>query len=55
MSELDHSSHMPDGVDTLQWDRLVLARRRKWDSEAKVDRERARERVRGRSCGCHYS
>lgn len=36
MSELDHVSHMPDGVDISQWDRLVAARRRKWDSEIKV-------------------
>ncbi|CAI8036584.1 Cilia- and flagella-associated protein 43 [Geodia barretti] len=36
MSELDHPSHMPEGVDAVQWDRLVLARRRKYDSETKV-------------------
>lgn len=36
LSELDHVSHMPDGVDVTQWDRLVTARRRKWDSEMKV-------------------
>lgn len=36
MSELDHVSHMPDGVESSQWDRLVAARRRKWDSEIKV-------------------
>ena len=36
MSELDHRSHMPEGVDAVQWDRLVLARRRKLDSETKV-------------------
>ena len=36
MSELDHPSHMPEGVDAVQWDRLVLARRRKLDSETKV-------------------
>ena len=44
MSELDHPSHMPEGVDGVQWDRLVAARRRKWDSETKVKRE-PRERV----------
>lgn len=38
MSELDHVSHIPDGVDTGQWDRLVAARRKKWDSEMKVVR-----------------
>ena len=38
LSELDHTSHMPEGVDASQWDRLVVARRRKWDSEMKVRR-----------------
>lgn len=36
MIELDHVSHMPDGVDISQWDRLVATRRRKWESEMKV-------------------
>ena len=36
MSDLDHVSHIPEGVDTGQWDRLVVARRKKWDSEMKV-------------------
>ena len=36
MNELDNVSHMPDGVDSGQWDRLVAARRRKWESEMKV-------------------
>ena len=36
MNELDNVSHMLDGVDSSQWDRLVAARRRKWDSEMKV-------------------
>ena len=36
MSELDHVSHMPDGVEGSQWERLVGARRRKWESEQKV-------------------
>ena len=36
MSDLDHPSHMPEGVDSNQWDHLVAARRRKWDSETKV-------------------
>ena len=37
MADLDHVSHMPDGVDTGRWDRLVAARRKKWDSELKVE------------------
>ena len=36
MSELDHPSHMPEGVDAVQWDRLVATRHRKVDSETKV-------------------
>ena len=36
MTELDRESHMPDGVEASQWERLVAARRRKWDSETKV-------------------
>lgn len=36
MNELDNVSHMPEGVDSGQWDRLVAARRRKWESEMKV-------------------
>ena len=36
MAELDSLSHMPDGVDPAQWDRLVAARHRKVESEQRV-------------------
>lgn len=36
MSELDNPSHMPDGVESNQWDRLVASRHKKVDSELKV-------------------
>ncbi len=38
MAELDQLSHMPDGVEPSAWDRLVVARKRKVDSEQKVHR-----------------
>ena len=34
--ELDHPSNIPEGVDRPVWDRLVHARRRKFESELKV-------------------
>ena len=36
LSELDHPSNMPEGVERAVWDRLVQARRRKYESELKV-------------------
>ena len=52
MSELDHPSHMPEGVDPSQWDRLVGARHRKWDSETKVDIHRGRGNTDHKCFGC---
>lgn len=36
MAELDSPSYMPEGVDSVQWDRLVTARHRKVESEQKA-------------------
>ena len=36
LAELDHSSNAPDGVDRATWDRLVVARQKKYESEQKV-------------------
>ena len=51
MSELDHTSCMPDGVEGSQWERLVLARRRKWESEQTVSGRRECVSVRGNEGG----
>ena len=36
MSELDHQTHMPDGLDSAAWERFVAHRHRKVESEMKV-------------------
>ena len=36
MSELDDPANMPEGLDPSQWERFVIARRRKVESEQKV-------------------
>lgn len=36
MSEYDSPSHMPEGVTHNMWERLVVARRKKVESEQKV-------------------
>lgn len=36
MTELDHPSNMPEGVDRAAWDHFVKARRRKVESEQRV-------------------
>lgn len=38
MAELDHISHLPEGMDVAIWDRLVAYRHRKVESEIKVHR-----------------
>ena len=36
MVELDHVSHMPEGIDASTWERFIAARRKKVESEQKV-------------------
>lgn len=36
MSELDVPTNMPEGIDLIQWERLVAARHSKVESERKV-------------------
>lgn len=36
MDELDDEQHMPEGVESAVWQRLVQARRQKVDSEQQV-------------------
>ena len=36
MSELDDAANMPEGLDPSQWERFVIARRVKVESEQKV-------------------
>ena len=36
MAELDHISHMPEGLDAPAWDRFVAHRHKKIESESKV-------------------
>lgn len=36
MDELDDEQHMPEGVESAVWQRLVQARRQKLDSEQQV-------------------
>lgn len=36
MAELDHVSHIPEGIDASTWERFVAARRKKVESEQKV-------------------
>lgn len=36
MAELDHVSHMPEGIDASTWERFVTARRKKVESEQEV-------------------
>ena len=38
MAELDSPSYMPEGVESVQWDRLVTARHRKVESEQRASR-----------------
>ena len=36
MAELDDPSHMPEGLERSSWERFVIARRKKLESEQKV-------------------
>lgn len=36
MGELDHVSHMPEGLEPFSWERFVIHRHKKLESEAKV-------------------
>jgi len=36
MAELDHVSHIPEGIDASTWERFVTARRKKVESEQEV-------------------
>ena len=45
MSELDSPTHMPEGLELYQWERFIIARHYKVESE---------RRVRNRECVCVY-
>ena len=36
MSELDNPDNMPDGLEQTQWERFIVARHRKVESERRV-------------------
>ena len=52
MVELDDEQHMPEGVDTAVWQRLVDARKQKVESEQQV-KERGLISIR-RKCFCVF-